>query len=757
MRYYEVSDTAPSAAALAAQETLFHTANGYLGVRGTLEEGLPAGADTMRGMYINGFYDVIPMKQAEPLYGLPEEKETMLNVADAQTITLDFGGEVFSLFSGRLLSFCRRLDMDAGTAERAVVWRSPSGREAEIRFRRMASFAEPHLFTIDLTVTPLNFSGSVAVRCTQEGLVRNYSGTGDPRLGGESRLLLAPAGHSVQDGAHYLCTRTAASGLTVCCGVRQDSPAAEPESAVYDAAAHRVEWTYSLPLAKGRAARFTQYVVLTDSVREQDPEAAAKAVMTRCFGRMEALYEAQRAYLAEFWAQSEMAVEGDERTDRAICFNLYQLLQSAGKDGLCSIAAKGLSGEGYEGHYFWDTEMYMMPFFTLTNPAIARALLHYRWSILGAAKANAQMLGHKSGALFPWRTITGRECSGYFPSGTAQYHINADIAYAAAAYWLATGDTAYLAEEGAELLVETARLWLDVGCWYDGRFHIYDVTGPDEYSCIVNDNYYTNAGAQYNMRWALRAVALLREAGGYADTLARIGLTQKEADAMAGAADAMCLPYDETLGILAQDDSFLHKPLWDMAATPPENHPLLLHYHPLELYRHQVCKQADAVLALFTYEPLQSREVAARTFDYYEKVTTHDSSLSTCIFSIVASALGRTEKAWSYFGNCAVTDLENTQGNTKDGLHTANMGGCYMAIVYGFAGLRIHEDGVCFAPALPAAWKGYRFRLCWHGSVLQFAMDKAGCTVTLVHGANVPVTLGGHSALLKAAGDALTE
>ena len=751
-RIYELTDFAPDPAALAVQETLFHTANGYLGVRGTLEEGLPAGSDTMRGTYINGFYDIVPMKQAEPLCHLPEEKETMLNAADTQTVRITLDGEEFSLFSGTVLHITRTLDMDEGVSIRRVLWRSPNGREAELEFRRMASFSCLPLFTIDCRVTPKNFSGTVEVLSVQEGLVRNYANRSDPRMGAESRLLLHPEDCAQDGDAVYLVSGTSQSGLHVCSGVAHTCTPALDCRCECDRGQHRAAWHFSGTLSCGQTLRLVKYTVLADSVRSADCLAAARAAMADVRGRVDALYDEQRAFLADFWARSELLVEGGEAISLALRFNLYSLLQSAGRDGVGSIAAKGLSGEGYEGHYFWDTEMYMMPFFTLTNPQIARALLHYRWSILGAARANARLLGHEKGALYPWRTITGRECSGYFPSGTAQYHINGDIAYAAVAYYLATGDLDYLAAEGAELLAETARLWLCAGSWYDGTFRLCDVTGPDEYTCIVNNNYYTNACARYNMLWAVRAVWLLEQAGRYPEALARVALGAEEQAALLQAAENMYFPRDEKLGILAQDDSFLQKPVWDIAATPRENFPLLLHYHPLQLYRYQVCKQADTVLSLFVHEDLQDEDTARRTFAYYEKVTTHDSSLSTCIFSIVAARLGLAEKAWRYFGDSALTDLDNTQGNTKDGIHTANMGGSYMAIVYGFAGLRITEAGLRLEPMLPAQWQGYRFRFCYRGSRLELHVDKTGCALTLQSGAPVSFAARGVQHTLAHAG-----
>ncbi len=730
------------ARALQLQETLFHNANGYLGVRGTLEEGVPAGQDTMRGMYVNGFYDIVPMKQAEKLFGLIEDKESMLNAADAQTIRVSLDGEWFSMFSGQVLEIERTLDMDAGTTTRRVRWRSPGGREAVFRFIRMASFEQPSLFTIDLTVTPLNFSGDIEIESLHTALVHNYASPDDPRLG-EGGCYLRPDGQLILDDASFLTAKTHVSGLKVCSGVAHALNRPAESRLQYDAARHEAVCRFSLRLTRGESLRLTKYTVFADSVREADCLSAARREMARAFRHIDEAYEAQRAYLRRFWESAEVTIQGNDEDDRSMQFNLYQLLQSAGRDGLSSIAAKGLSGEGYEGHYFWDTEMYMMPFFTLTMPELAKKLLGYRYSILEKARDNARLLGHKKGALYPWRTIAGRECGGYFPSGTAQYHIDGDIAYAVAAYYLATGDLDYLVREGAEILLETARLWADVGCWYHGTFRIHDVTGPDEYTCIVNNNFYTNACARHNLRWAVKAAGVLKAEGFYPGWAARLHVTEEELGGFTRAADNMFLPYDEELGINPQDDSFLQKPVWDFAATPPEHHPLLMYYHPLQLYRYQVCKQADTVLAYCLFDGVASPEAMRRSFEYYEKITTHDSSLSNCIFAIAACRLGFHEKALAYFGDSLGLDLLNTHLNTKDGVHTANMGGCYMAMAQGFAGLMICEDGPHLDPILPARWSGYRFRFQYRGRSLQFRMDESFASVTLVQGAPVKLCLKG--------------
>lgn len=739
-RVYTIRNIHPSLEELALQETVFHNANGYIGIRANLEEGAPAHMDTMRGIYINGFYENVPMKQAEKLTNVAEDKESMINAADVQGIRLCLDGEWFSQFDGILLESERRLDMDAGITERRVRWRSPGGKEAALRFRRMASFEIPALFVIDCELTPLNFAGEILLESDHLALVKNYANPDDPRLAGESECHLEPVCSHLEDGASYLSAVTRLSRLTLASGVRHwlSLPAASEET-VYDKAEHSAHFTCRVNLQKGQTLRIVKYCTFADSRRSDDPLRCAQKAMQESFGRIDQLYESQAKTLSTFWKNADTVIVGDEEANLSMQFNLYQLFQSAGRDGLCSIAAKGLSGEGYEGHYFWDTEMYMLPFFILTMPELARKLLSYRYRTLDGARANAKLLGHAKGALYPWRTITGRECSGYFPAGTAQYHIVGDIAYAVSAYYTATGDRDYLTREGAEILLETARLWLDVGHFTGGTFQIHCVTGPDEYTCMVNNNYYTNACAKHNLQWAVHAVQLLQEWGVYETWAQRLNVTTEELSAFSAAARQMYLPYDAETGIHPQDDSFLKKPVWDLSATPKENFPLLLHYHPLHLYRYQVCKQADTVLAHVLFEELADREARRKSFEYYEKVTTHDSSLSNCIFCIGACRLGLRDRAKDYFGDCVKTDLLNTHGNSRHGVHTANMGGCYMAVVNGFAGLRLQEDGVRIEPFLPEGWKGLRFVFQYRGNHLSFEMHDDCYSLRLIQGSGVRV------------------
>jgi alpha,alpha-trehalose phosphorylase len=463
-----------------------------------------------------------------------------------------------------------------------------------------------------------------------------------------------------------------------------------------------------------------------------------------CLG-YDKLKEEQYEFLADFWDKADVEIRGDMPLQQAIRFNLFHLLQSVGRDGKTNICAKGLTGEGYEGHYFWDTEMYVIPAFLYSNPAISRKLLEYRYSTLDKARVRAREMSHSTGALFPWRTINGEECSGYFPAGTAQYHINADIAHAIKIYMEVTQDYEFLLRYGAEVLFETARLWVDLGFFSDekgGKFCINCVTGPDEYTAIVNNNFYTNLMAKENLEYAYNTAVWLKENHNpeYDRLVSSIGLEPEEIALWNIAADNMYVPNCEKHGIHPQDDSFLEKEVWDFENVPKENYPLLLHYHPLVIYRHQVCKQADVVLALFLLGNKFSLEQKRKDYDYYEKVTTHDSSLSACIFSIVANDIGYHEKAYDYFIKTARMDLDDYQGNTHHGVHTANMAGSWMCIVNGFAGMRVYDSALSFQPYIHPDWEEYSFKINYRGSIIKLTINSKGTTYRLVEGEELEIT-----------------
>ncbi|PKM85077.1 MAG: family 65 glycosyl hydrolase [Firmicutes bacterium HGW-Firmicutes-11] len=745
---YVVPELELEAERLLSNEALFHNANGYIGVRSVFEEGYPDDIPSMKGQYLNGVYDFTPVHQAERLYGFVEEKQTLVNVSDTQTIRLTLEDETFNVFEGEILSGKRWIDTDLGITGRQVVWRSPKGKELELTVVRMASFQQLSLFTIDYQVTPINFSCEVQIESGHDGNVYNYNDPQDPRMADEKNRYLTPSCCEIKEDASYITSCTSRSGIEVCSSVKNHIFQESSHHFVVDdnnAVCH-----LTTTLTRGETMRLIKYAVFCDSIRcDNSREQAALELEAALSLSIDEHYENQKQYMTDYWKNCHVEIDGDDEMNLAVRYNLFQLIQSVGKDQYSSIAPKGLSGEGYEGHYFWDAEIYIQPFFTITNPLIAKDLIEYRYETLDMAKENATLLGHSQGALYPWRTIMGKECSGYFPAGAAQYHINGDIAYSVIAYYLATNDIAFIQEKGAEIIFETARLWIDVGNYHRGTFQINGITGPDEYTCMVNNNYYTNAIAQYHLRWAVKFYDMLKVTGQFNKIMRRLGLRDIEVREFKRAADNMYLPYDSGLRINPQDDSFLQKGEWPIDDIPKENFPLLLHYHPMHLYRHQICKQADTILAHFLLEDAQTRETMRHSFAYYEKITTHDSSLSTCIFSIMAAKLGMKEKAADYFGNTAKLDLLDLYKNTKYGVHTANMGGSYMAIVYGFGGLRLKESGIWFAPMLPGTWNAYRFAVLYKGSRILVSVNQHECVFLLEKGSAQNINIYGEEYWLR--------
>ncbi|WP_075050771.1 glycoside hydrolase family 65 protein [Bacillus testis] len=726
---------------LLQEESLFFLGNGYLGVRGNFEEGYQVGFTSIRGTYMNAFHDTTKITYGEKLYGFPDVQQTMVNMTDAQGIRIAIGEEHFSLFSGDVLSYERKLHMDKGYAERLIHWRSPKGHEFKFTFRRAVSFDVKELFAIQLTIEPINYHGLVTITSTINGNVENFTDPNDPRLASDHAKHLHVIKSLEKNGIVSIITETNATKLRTACATTYTVDIEhQMEHTVQE---HRVITQCSFELTK--PVVFTKWNAYTDTLRHGSLliEEATKAL--QAFTDFESLLAAQEAYLADFWKDADVKIGGDPALQEGIRFNLYHLLQSTGRDFYSNIAAKGLSGEGYEGHYFWDTEIYMLPVFLLTKPELAKHLLLYRHHILDGARAHANIMGHSKGALFPWRTISGTESSAYFPSGSAQYHISADVAYSYIQYFLVTNDIEFMEQYGAEVLFETARLWVDAGHFLGNRFVINNVTGPDEYTCLVNNNYYTNIMAKYNLKWAASIYRLLAE--DHAEALQaiaeKIELLPEEAAEWQRAADLMYLPYDADKDINPQDDSFLEKTVWNFEHTPKENYPLLLHYHPLALYRRQVCKQADTVLSHFLLEDEHDFSTIKHSYDYYEKITTHDSSLSHCIFSIMASKVGYHEKAYDYFIETARLDLDNIHGNTRDGLHMANMGGTWMAIVYGFAGLRIKESGLELSPSLPKQWESYQFTITYQGRKLSITVHRESLTVKLLEGDALSMTIYG--------------
>ncbi|MDR2567584.1 MAG: hypothetical protein LBC97_16335 [Bifidobacteriaceae bacterium] len=744
-------------------ETLFAVGNGYMGMRGNPEEGRVA---YEHGTYINGFHETFRIRHAEDAYGFATVGQTMVNVPDAKVIRLYIDDEPLLLTVADLQEYRRTLDFRTGQLKRHLVWRTPSGKLARIVTTRMTSLTERHLalMTYEVTVdrdAPVTLSSGIINRQDGED---EYHVSGpdagnpawDPRKTEtfpERVLLPELAEQDGADGPVFLGYRCANSGMTVTVGAAHELVTDNEFSRTDLVSDDQAETRFTVKARAGVPVRLTKLVAYHTSRGVPPTELRERCRLTLGRGAERGaagLAEDQRQFLDRFWDRSDVEVLGQGATQQAVRWNLFQVLQASARAEGVGIPAKGVTGSGYSGHYFWDSEIYVLPFLTYTTPRWARNALRFRYTMLDAARRRALELS-EVGALYPWRTINGEEASAFYAAGTAQYHIDADVAYALTQYLRASDDFGFLEREAIDILVETARMWQGLGFMREpGRgapveFYIHGVTGPDEYTTVVNDNLFTNVMARFNLRAAARAVYLLKDNNevAYGKAVARLGLRPEEPGEWLEAAEAMHIPYDPSLGIHPQDDQFLQKELWDLAATPASKRPLLLHYHPLVIYRFQVLKQTDVVLAQFLCSKDFTAEEKLADFDYYDPLTTGDSSLSAVAQAIMAAEVGYQELAQKYFYAALYVDLSNLHGNAVDGVHVASAGGVWSSLVFGFAGLRDWEGQLSFEPRLPELWDGVSFKLAFCGTRLGVLLTQERIEFTLLEGTATTVWVRG--------------
>ncbi|MDA8440423.1 MAG: glycoside hydrolase family 65 protein [Propionibacterium sp.] len=765
-------ETEPSADDLGRTETLFAVGNGYLGLRANPEEGRQSFA---HGTFINGFHETWPIHHAEEAFGFAKVGQTIVNVPDAKTMKIYIDDEPLLLAVADLHYYRRELDFRAGELRRDVIWRTPSGKRVSIRSRRMVSFTERHLVIMTLEITMLEGDAPIVVSSQvlnrQDG-IDEYAQKArvdevfDPRKASRfAGRVLEPRGDWHSERRMILGYQTANSGMTLAVGVdhsiETDNDAEELISTEPDVGkkVYRVQARQGRPIVINKAVAYHSSRGV--AVRELFDRCRRTLDRVRQNG-LESYRVAQRQWLDTWWDGCDIEIAGQPALQQAIRWNLFQLAQASARADQLGIAAKGVTGSGYEGHYFWDTEAYVVPFLIHTHPALARNALRFRVTMLPKARERARELAQQ-GALFPWRTINGDEASAYYAAGTAQYHINADIAFALMKYYMVTGDTSFMFREGVQVMVETARLWADLGFWRedaagDRSFHIHGVTGPDEYTTVVNNNLFTNVMARANL-W--NAAQVLRDMSehdreAYERVRTRLSVTDDEIAEWQACGDAMVIPYDEVLRVHPQDEHFLERELWDLENTPPENRPLLLHYHPLVIYRFQVLKQADVVLALFLQGDQFDSEVTRRDFEYYDPITTGDSTLSALVQAIVAAEVGYQEMAMWYFRTGLFVDLADLHNNTSDGVHIASAAGVWNAIIHGFGGMRDTGGHLTFDPRLPREWPSMDFRVRTHGTLLNVRLERDHMEFRVLDGQGASVGVRGREMWIGA-GEPVTE
>ncbi|MFF9060605.1 glycoside hydrolase family 65 protein [Streptomyces sp. NPDC014882] len=743
---WRVRETRLDLDALARSESVFALSNGHVGWRGNLDEGEPHG---LPGTYLNGVHELHPLPYAEAGYGYPESGQTVINVTNGKILRLLVDDEPFDLRYGRLVSHERVLDLRRGVLERTCEWTSPAGSTVRVRSTRLVSLSQRAVAAVAYEVEAVDSRCRVVI---QSELVANESlpePAADPRAARALKSPLEPEEDVAVGRRLRLVHRTRRSGLRVAVAADHTITGPGHTTTGSESNVDVSRLTVTSVLEPGETLRVEKLVAHGWSGARSRPamsDQVEAALAAAAHSGWQGLLDEQRDYLDDFWARADVEVDGDEEIQQAVRFALFHVLQAGARAERRAIPAKGLTGSGYDGHAFWDTETFVLPVLTYTAPDAVAEALRWRQSTLDAARERAAQLG-LGGAAFPWRTIEGSEGSAYWPAGTAAFHVNADIADAVVRYVAATGDTAFERDTGVELLVETARLWRSLG-HHDahGVFHIDGVTGPDEYSAVADDNTYTNLMARANLLAAAEAVAR------HPQEAARLGVDEEESAAWRAAAEAVHIPYNDELGVHEQHAGFTRYQHWDFDGTRPDQYPLLLHFPYFDLYRKQVVKQADLVLAMYTCGEFFDEEQIARNFAYYEPLTVRDSSLSACCQAVIAAQAGHLDLAYAYTAEAALMDLADLEHNTSDGLHIASLAGTWMALVAGFGGLRRDGDRTLyFSPRLPEAFSRLAFSLEFLGRRLHVEIGPEKATYTLLSGP--PLTIAHHGTRVHLNGD----
>lgn len=728
---------------LARTESTFALSNGHIGMRGNLEEGEPRG---LPGTYLNGFFESWPLTYVDGGYGYPAAGQTAVNVTDGKIIRILVADEPVDLRYGTTTAHERVLDFRTGTLRRSTDWTSPTGRRIRITSERLVSFAQRAVAAIRYEVQPLDEPLQIVAQSdllANEPIEAGPRGENltltDPRLGADLKATLVADFAKAEGYGAVLVHHTTRSGLRMAAAMDHELHAEDGVRTSVHAEGDLARLTVAADVPKGGTLQLTKYLAYGWSSQRSVPALRAQvdaALAGAMHSGWDGLLAEQRAYLDKFWASADVELDGDDELQQAVRFALFHILQAGARGETRAIPAKGLTSPGYDGHSFWDAEIFVLPVLTYTMPEAARDALQWRHSILDKARNRAKLLG-QDGALFPWRTIDGDDCSAYWPAGTAAFHINADVANAVSRYVAATGDGEFDHDYGVELLTETARLWVSLG-HHDphGGFRIDGVTGPDEYTAVVDNNVYTNLMAQQNLTDA--AAACKR----HPDVAQQLGVDASELARWRKAAEKMVIPYDKVLGVHPQSERFTEHDEWDFEGTPPERYPLLLHYPYFDLYRKQVIKQADLVLAMHLRGDAFTPEQKARNMAYYEARTTRDSSLSACTQSVLAAEVGDLPLAYNYFAETALTDLHDLHDNVRNGIHIAALAGTWLAMVAGFGGMRDYDGHIAFSPRLPAQLSRYAFRMCVRDSRIGVEVTDQEATYRLLSG--TPINIAHH-------------
>ncbi len=728
-------------AAVRLAESLTSTGNGYMGMRGNFEEDFSG--DTHIGTYIGGVWFPDKTRVGWWKNGYPKYFGKSVNAVRLMGVHVRIDGETLDLNLCPFSDYTRELDMRTGIVTRAFTVRTPAG-SARVRVERFVSLAQKELLALAYEITP-DHDAEIELRPYLDARVRNldsnYEETFWDMLEEEetedSLGLLTKTKEN-----HFGAPRFAVSAAMGCWADGLE-PAGRLREEGY------VEETYAGTVAAGETALLEKFSLCFTS-RDYAENLLITLALKAASHAREVGYETfRREHAAAWearWAACDVRIDGDDRAQQGIRFNLFQMLSTySGDDARLNIGPKGFTGEKYGGATYWDTEAFCFPvYMAVAGQDVAKQLLLYRHMQLEGAYHNAKMQGLQ-GALFPMVTFTGVECHNEWEITFEEIHRNGAIAYAIFNYTTYTGDESYLLGDGLDVLCGVARFYADRVHFSSraGRYMIHGVTGPNEYENNVNNNWYTNRIAAWSLSYFCDACAKAAP-----ERVAKLGVTAEELNRMQEIAALMYYPEDAELGVFVQQDTFMDKELKPVSAIPAEERPINQHWSWDKILRSCYLKQADVLQGLYFLDHLYDLETKKRNFDFYEPMTVHESSLSPCVHSVLASEIGYREKAVEMYRRTARLDLDNLNNDTGDGLHVTSMAGSWLAIAQGFAGMRTAE-GLRLNPFLPEGWAGYAFQFDYRGRLIRVEVKPGSATVTLVKGKPLTLTLCGKPVALS--------
>lgn len=711
-------------------ESVFSLGNEYMGVRGYFEEG--CSAESLLGSYFNGVYEEESSPAGSSYKGIVQKTHFMVNSVDWLHTRISLDDEDLVPGVSSISDFTRTLDLRRGTVLREYTWHARGGKSLRVSFLRFVDMENPERGFQRISFTPLGFNGPVTVH-----IACNFNTV----HAGRKKCFWKENRHEFFDSGAAILASTTTTAQTVFSGFTWSSNrAVTPERRSSPGTAG---YLFELPLMDGEETVLEKKIFNhAEKGRSRDPDSAWKKGLAGVALARDTPFStsiaAQEKYWVDVWNRFDIRIEGDEKNQQGIRFCIFQMQQTYhGQDPSNNIGAKGLTGEAYNGHAFWDTETYCLPFYLFTNMKAAKNLLEYRYSTLQKAKARAKQLDCR-GACYPVATLNGEEACNLWQHASLQFQPSTAVAYGIAHYARLSGDREFLFGHGAEMLVEISRFLESRGAWNQDRsgFGFYAVMGPDEFHMMVNNNCYTNLLAKKTFEFTFKTLDEMERArpDEYRELMTKTGFSTEEREALSLCAEKMIILYDDRTKLYEQHEGFFALPHIDVNSIPVREFPLYHHWSYDRIYRTDMIKQPDVLMFMFLYDRDFSLDVKRANYEYYEPRTIHESSLSPSIHSIFASELGKHDEAFNFFGFATRMDLDNYNRNTGEGLHTTSIAAAWVNIVYGFGGMRSDGEILSFAPSLPSQWKGYEFGIEYRGVRVFVSVKKTGVTLCVKDG-----------------------